>query len=941
MVQDRELVRVAVFGNFSFNMACRELRKSGIKMRLEDKPAVVLGQLIDNAGRPVTRQDLQKHLWPNGEHVDFNHGLNKSINKLRAVLGDNRDQPRYIETLSGRGYRFIAPLEILCEQGSPTVDPDSVPTFGPASGNAAAVPLLVLAVEPADHDGKWWWSRHPKSAIAAVTAGLLLLVFGAAFSRSRNAAGSTSRKTIAIVGFRDLSGRNGDAWLSTALTEWLTTDLAAGGQLRPVSSEEVAQIRSDLPLEHPDGFSAESLQRIRRHMQADLVVSGTFASSEREHQGQLRVDIRVQDAKSGELLDAISVNGRDSAVLDLTSQIGQRLRTDLGLRPLSTNALLAVGDILPRDPNAARLYSQGLEESRRSETRGAQEKLISASMIEPRNALIHSALSTTWSNLGYSRDALQEAQKAFDLSTELPLEKRLLIEGQLKEASYDWTGAMEVYSTLFGHYPDDTEYGLRLAAAETAGGMGAKALSTLERLRKAPSIASDDPRIDLAESMAAASISDFKRQFEAATRAVDKGRAQGRRLITARAEVAAGESARALGKPTDALALWNDAREKFENVGDQSAVARVLADEGRLCWQKGDPSGASKSYGESIKISKKIGDDVNLGRALTGLGQFQLYYTGSEASRRTLEEALSIFRRIGNREEEAYTLSVMADGIMPRYNDAKELYEKSLELSRAVNDRSRIAGRLMDLGIIATVQGELPTAAQNLTQALKIYDEIGEKDRVALQLNNLAIVLRWQGRLPEASQRAQQSISILSSLGEPVPLAEAQVILASIQLESGEIVDVEPTIYAAMENFRLTHDEGAVDRCFLLLADLRLAQHRYVDSRSALTRPGFDVLAIEPRAEYGLAFLLTNSKLYQAEGKPTSALDQARRALKLATQMGAGSMEMKARLVLAEIELENVSGNTGRAHLEQLERDAVAKDFGLIALGARQALRHD
>ncbi len=86
MSQNPDGSRVAVFGSFHFDMASRELRKSGIKLRLEEKPALVLGKLIESAGAVISRDELQKLLWPGGVHVDFSHGLNKSINKLRAVL---------------------------------------------------------------------------------------------------------------------------------------------------------------------------------------------------------------------------------------------------------------------------------------------------------------------------------------------------------------------------------------------------------------------------------------------------------------------------------------------------------------------------------------------------------------------------------------------------------------------------------------------------------------------------------------------------------------------------------------------------------------------------------------------------------------------------------------------------------------------------------------
>jgi Tol biopolymer transport system component/DNA-binding winged helix-turn-helix (wHTH) protein len=103
---------VAVFGPFRLDFSTRELTRNGLTLPLEDQPAQVLSLLIERAGILVSRDDLRQLLWPNGVHVDYEHGVHKSINKLRTVLGDDPAAPRLIATLRGRGYRFIGPVEI-------------------------------------------------------------------------------------------------------------------------------------------------------------------------------------------------------------------------------------------------------------------------------------------------------------------------------------------------------------------------------------------------------------------------------------------------------------------------------------------------------------------------------------------------------------------------------------------------------------------------------------------------------------------------------------------------------------------------------------------------------------------------------------------------------------------------------------------------------------
>ncbi len=103
--------RIVRFGVFELDLSAGELRKNGVKLRLQGQPLQVLTVLLDHAGEVVTREQLQQTLWPSDTFVDFDHSLNTAINKVREALGDSASSPRYVETLARRGYRFIAPVQ--------------------------------------------------------------------------------------------------------------------------------------------------------------------------------------------------------------------------------------------------------------------------------------------------------------------------------------------------------------------------------------------------------------------------------------------------------------------------------------------------------------------------------------------------------------------------------------------------------------------------------------------------------------------------------------------------------------------------------------------------------------------------------------------------------------------------------------------------------------
>jgi DNA-binding winged helix-turn-helix (wHTH) protein len=104
--------RIARFGVFELDLSAGELRKNGRKLRLQEQPFQILALLLERAGDIVTREELRQKLWPADTFVDFDHGLNTAVNKLRELLGDSASSPRFIETLARRGYRFIAPAQI-------------------------------------------------------------------------------------------------------------------------------------------------------------------------------------------------------------------------------------------------------------------------------------------------------------------------------------------------------------------------------------------------------------------------------------------------------------------------------------------------------------------------------------------------------------------------------------------------------------------------------------------------------------------------------------------------------------------------------------------------------------------------------------------------------------------------------------------------------------
>lgn len=951
--------RLAVWSSFEFDLRTLELRRRGLRLRLEHKPACVLGRLLEQQGQIVERDDLVKLLWPDEASGDFDLRLNKALHKVRCALGDDPLNPRFVQTLSRRGYRFIADVQILNGNNGlsagavnteskraivPALHEDAITSesLSAAGGTPrnVAVPSSfgqLVAAEGLSSGIRAGWLR------AAVAAGLVLIACFISFEVFHRAHPSAPHvQSIAILSFTNLSGNPADQWFSVALGDWLASDLTAGANLRAIPRDYIARFQAEQRLQDSDRISPQVLAKMSHDLGADLVLSGSYASSGTDAQSQMRLDVQVRDSRSGKLLSSVNATGSRAEIFDLVTSAGAQLRIKLRLGPIDATALSAMRSILPANPDAARFYAEGTDEIERFDPVDAQVLLQRSVALEPDHALSHAALSTAYTMLGFSAEAKIEAAKALDRADTLPTEQRLLVQGQFYETTYQWQRAIDVYSRLFQLFPGSADNGIRLSRAQSLAGKPLLALDTIAQLRQSQFASDDEARIDLVEAEAADCISDFRREKDAAARAAERARQSSATQLLARAEEREGEALRALGDFPGALALWKDAETRYVDIGDRSAVARVLIDQGRVHWQQGDPQAADASYSRSASISKEIGDEASLGRALSALAQVRMYYVSSAEGNRLCKQALAIFRTIGNKQEEAYTLSIMADISFVDHKLAIKLYQQSLELSREVNDRSRIAGRLQDLGIQATVEGDLPSADHYLQQSLAIYHEIGERNREALQMNLLSIVRTWQGRLDEAGKLSNQAVATLASVGEIVQLAQSRQNLGRVQMLEGHFADAEATLNLALHEHQDAHNPGGVAITSGQLAELFLLEGKLAESKAALKQYD-EVSQIGPKGqpvvgEHVTERAIVAARIDAADGKVQRARSQAALAVNEALKADQGSMLMKARLALGEIELESGNKASGRRDLEILAADSDKNGFGLISSEARRML---
>ena len=877
------------FGPFALDPEESVLARSGIQIRLQDLPFRLLLMLVERAGEIVTREEMRERLWPENTFVEFDNSLGVAIRKIRESLGDQADAPRYVATIPRRGYRFVAPIIVQEQEQPPKIlKPVPEPISEPVAA-AVSPPLPVVSSRPQRH---YWLIAG--IGLLVMTAGLAMRFRArppvvAGHSVAQAAAPLHVRRSVAVLGFRNLAGREQDAWLSPVFSEILNTELGTHGDLRMVSGEDVDRAKRELPLTEDDSLAKATLERLSANPGADYVVLGSYTLMPAD--SRIRLDLRLQDTVNGETVAEEAITGRESDLFDLAAEAGGRLRRRLGLGPNSTGDSSAARVALPANQLAARLYTEGRAQLWAFDFLGARELLLKAVAADPTFPLSHSALSEAWWHLGYIVKARAEAERARSLAPLLAQEDRLLIEGQYWRAMQNSQRAVESYEALFKLFPDNLDYGLLLATAQI-GTSPRQALETLAGLRRLPQPAGDDPRIDMTEASAWIS-QDLVKAHEAAFRAISKGKARGSHVIVERTygflcQIGVGGS---IGKD-DAVSDCELARQSAEAAGDRNGEATMWTDLASLYYQRGELARSAELFRAAIKEFQQVGNADGMATAMNDLGA-----------------------------------DLVVFGDLKR---AKPLLKGAIAPYQAAEDKEGVALTLTDLGDLARESGNLQVAETTYQQAKATAEEVDNKIAVAYVFYSMGDVLVDRGDLKAARAAYENSLALRTQVGEKQMTGEAQVALALLAIEAGQGHQVETSLREWKQRFhqdREVDDELAASSALsrsLLAQGLASQARSEIDASRQMAAQCQNILV-------RLQYQLTSARVDLASDHVETARPTLAKVLQDARQHNLVGVELDAMLMQADLEQRSAHKAQAQQQLAALERMARDKGFGLIA----------
>jgi TolB-like protein/DNA-binding winged helix-turn-helix (wHTH) protein/Flp pilus assembly protein TadD len=327
---------VVRFGTYEISPQSGELRKAGVKIRVQQQPMKLLEILLERPGEVVTREELRGRVWADESFGDFDQAVNIAIAKLRSALGDSAENPRFIETLPKRGYRFIASVSVVDADSRPK-RPEPAPGNLPTTEPEHKLPGAGFAVEPK----RRLWSMRRIIVALSLALSLLILSFWQYRSRGRTPRGIRS---LAVLPLDNLSADASQNYFADGMTDELITDLAQISALRVISRTSVMVYKG----------ARKPLPQIARELNVDAVVEGTVLRSG----DQVRITAQLIEASTDKHLWSQSYEGELRDTLALQNRVASAIADQIRIN-LTPQEQAALKNVKVVNPEAYESYLKG------------------------------------------------------------------------------------------------------------------------------------------------------------------------------------------------------------------------------------------------------------------------------------------------------------------------------------------------------------------------------------------------------------------------------------------------------------------------------------------------------------------------------------------------------------------------------------------------------
>jgi eukaryotic-like serine/threonine-protein kinase len=419
MQQREQPIGIVRFGSFELDLQQGKLSKSGIRIRLQEQPLQILALLLQHPGQLVTREEIRQKLWERDTFVEFDDALNTAVRKLRAALNDSADNPRFLETVPRRGYRFIAPV-------------------APTSESQPVAPAKPVAPQ-----------RNPYFWVAAL---LVVAVAGVAGYRRfhRRALQITSRDTIVLA---DFANSTGDTVFDDALKQALAVELGQSPFLNVLSDRKVSETWAMMGHSTSDRITVDAGRELCLRTGSKAVLGGTISSLGSHYLiDLLAIACGTDDTLAREQVEATSKED----VLKVLSRASSSLRTKLGESLPSVQKFDVPIEATTASLDALKNYSLAMKISREKGDAPGIPFLKRAIELDPNFPMAYAQLAIAYGNLSQPSLGLDYATKAYQLRNRVTEREKFRISAAYFRATGEVQQEVQIYELWIANYPRES-----------------------------------------------------------------------------------------------------------------------------------------------------------------------------------------------------------------------------------------------------------------------------------------------------------------------------------------------------------------------------------------------------------------------------------------------------------------------------------------------------
>ncbi len=727
------------FGSFSLDLERGALRGPEGDVHLRHQAFKLLVVLVEEAPNILAHDQLLDRVW-GMEHLSAS-SLKQAISEVRQALGDDPSNPAFVETVHRRGYRFIAPVEIvdrkLQTRDSSEVEVETAIPKRPRTQTRLRLGLVALVF---------------------VVGGSVLL-----WMQGRQARAVPARQSIAVIGFDVLSDDPDLRWTSEFVARTLVNELRADAALRVVPADRVAEARRELRLRSTEAFDPETVRNLGRILGVDSIAVGTFAPGNEARPSAL--DLTIDDVDSGRPELTLHRSASPGDFVGLTAGIGAELRKVLNPpvptwgelprstpRPISTN------------PEAQRLFVTGVKRMRIFDTLAAVDALERAAILDADSPEIRWRLAQALLFQGNQVRAAEVGAEALALARNLPREQQLAIEAFSLEAHQRWDEAAKKYAALHEFIPDTIDYPLRRAMCLINGGRAADALPIFAELHRMPPEINGDPRIALTESKVLSALGRSADAETAASAAVAGATETGAAVVKAAALRERAWARLKRGDRENAISDLESSRDLFSSFGHLSGEGGALSGLAALYLENGDSARARDLYTQAGAVFEEIGELRAQVTVLYNLAALRANSGDYEGSRDRFMEVLALKQKINDVQGQAH------------------VYDALAQLDRALGNDDAAMGWL--------------------TQARRMAEETGDRILEGRTVRTRAEFAREAGDLDRSRADFDSALTIFRQIDNPLEEGRTLESMAQLEIESGSKWEAATLLESAVECYR-------------------------------------------------------------------------------------------------------------------------------------------